>query len=287
MTLEELLEVADNHFVVGKTLFEDGHFVKAYGELSISSALLSLASSKDLPEEEVANLEVKNKEIMNKLCQIEDQIDEKSTLIALNNRQHLEDILKLGDENFLIAKSFVEDGSLMKAYGKLSSSSALFCAALGFDDIFEEEEIRLKENIDKIVHRQSEIEEHFEKTDTLINMVQTFQFHTDDRLYQLERRMDQMIDRQEEVENEGDVEPVAESSNIGSNTDSSKEQKFEVINPKDTLETLCGKVQRQIVQDIKKLIDAQNNQSLCFPNPNEEHIRAWLLIGTPGNGDLT
>ena len=79
------------------------------------------------------------------------------------------------------------------------------------------------------------------------------------------------------------------TSNIGSNTDASKEQKFEVINPEtlDTLETLCGKVQRQIVQDIKKLIDAQKNQSLCFPNPNEDHVRAWLLIGTPGNGNLT
>ena len=215
MNLEDLKQLASEQFDSGKRLKDGGCHLEAYGKLCSSSALLSaILQFKDLPEGEFTGLS-EILEDVHEINQLQSLIEVHFNQIEMSlsetkNSEHLEELLKLGEDYHIIAKSFLENGSFIKAYGKLSSSSALLCAALHTKDLDDAEKIKIEGDIRKMINRKGEIEECFQKSDTLIKMVQTYQLETNRRLLELETRFDDVMDRHEEVNNEEALVSLAE-----------------------------------------------------------------------------
>ena len=172
-TIDILKQLATEQFDSGKRLKDCGCHLEAYGQLCSSSALFSaILQSKDLPEGEFAGFseileDVREINQLQSLIETHfEQMEMSLNETKFHSGEHLEELLKLGEDHHIIAKSFLENGSFIKAYGKLSSSSALLCAALYTKDLDDAEKIKIEGDIRKMIHRKCKIEEGFQKSDT-------------------------------------------------------------------------------------------------------------------------
>ena len=194
--MKDMKKLATEQFDSGKRLKDGGCHLEAYGQLCSSSVLFSaILQSKDLPEGEFdgfSDILEDVREIQSLIETHFNQIEMSLNETKFHSGEQLEELLKLGEDHHIIAKSFLENGSFIKAYGKLSSSSALLCAALRTKDLDDAEKIKIEGDIRKMIHRKDEIEEGFQKSDTDKN---------GSRLFELETRFDDLMDRHEEVNN--------------------------------------------------------------------------------------
>ena len=304
MDTKNLVRVAYDNFVVGKLLAEDENHLKAFGKLSSSNVLYSIVlHSKDLPEDMANQVKEKISEINQLMSELEEHFEEISSLTEFAHNEHLRELIESGDKHFEIGKSLAKEGNHMKAYGKLSSSSALYYAALSQKELPDDVTKDIERVVCEITQHQKEVEEKFEKTDDLIKMFQKFQIQTNDRLFRLENTFENMIellgDDEETEQNqpEHQIHPdqkltteqnqVKFSIQPAMNDGPSKTKRFTVEKSTTTLSKLGGKKQLEIVNDLKILLDGQKSQSKCYEDFEEHKARSWLIIGPAGNGKST